>query len=368
MKNLMKFDEVVRAAFENDQSKLMAFSKLMIDAKNGVFEAGITAKDASDKIVSIFRNALGLSENASKAEVRKAIRRNQDVLFALSEDLIEDMLVTGWQENPFFMEYVDVRNLALGDENIFTMEDDSLLSVSRVADGHWNIDRQRLGKGRSFSVETATYGIGIYSEYERLLTNAEDFATFVTKIYEAIDRFVNESIYQAFKSAAEQLPGGASGAGQWVKTSDLSSTTKDTFMQLIEDVQMATGREVVIMGTKVALSKLEKIQDINWVSDAMKQERHTTGRIGLFDGIRLVELKQGFALNDTTNRLIDDKQLFIMPVGDNKFVKVVNVGDQEMRQTADMTSNQDQTYDYRLVFRMGVAVQIGLMFGVWNLA
>jgi hypothetical protein len=100
----------------------------------------------------------------------------------------------------------------------------------------------------------------------------------------------------------------------------------------------------------------------------MKQERHTTGRIGLFDGIRLVELKQGFALNDTSNRLIDDKQLFIMPVGDNKFVKVVNVGDQEMRQTADMTSNQDQTYDYRLVFRMGVAVQIGLMFGVWNLA
>ena len=139
-------------------------------------------------------------------------------------------------------------------------------------------------------------------------------------------------------------------------------------MQLIEDVQMATGREVVIMGTKVALSKLEKMQDINWVSDAMKQERHTTGRIGLFDGVRLVELKQGFALNDTTNRLIDDKQLFIMPVGDNKFVKVVNVGDQEMRQTADMTVNQDQTYDYRLVFRMGVAVQIGLMFGVWNIA
>ncbi len=57
-----------------------------------------------------------------------------------------------------------------------------------------------------------------------------------------------------------------------------------------------------------------------------------------------------------------------MPVGDNKFVKVVNVGEQEMRQTADMVTNQDQTYDYRLIFRMGVAVQIGLMFGVWNIA
>ena len=368
MKNLMHFDNQVREVFENDESKLMAFNKLMLDSARGSFEGNITAKDANDKIVAMFRQAIGLDDKANKADVRKAIRRNQKVLFELIEDVIEDLLVSGWQDTPFFREYCDVRNLALGDENVFTIEDDSILSVSRIADGHWNIDRQRLGAGRSFSVETATYGIGVYSEYERLLTNAEDFATFITKIYEAIDRFVNESIYEAFQSAAEQLPGGASGAGQWVKTGDLSASTKETFMQLIEDVQMATGREVVIMGTKVALSKLEGMQDINWVSSEMKNERYTTGRLGYFEGIRLVELKQGFQLNNTSARLIDDKQLFIMPVGDNKFVKVVNVGDQEMRQTADMISNQDQTYDYRLVFRMGVAVQIGLMFGVWNIA
>jgi hypothetical protein len=81
-----------------------------------------------------------------------------------------------------------------------------------------------------------------------------------------------------------------------------------------------------------------------------------------------VELKQGFKLNDTTNRLINDKQLFLMPMADNKFVKVVNVGDPEMKQTADMVSNQDQTYEYKYVFRMGVAIQIGLLFGVWNIA
>lgn len=80
-----------------------------------------------------------------------------------------------------------------------------------------------------------------------------------------------------------------------------------------------------------------------------------------------MELKQGFRLHDTTNRLIDDKQLFIMPLTDNKFIKVVNVGDPEMKQTADMTANQDQTYEYKYVFRMGVGIQIGLMFGVWNI-
>ena len=81
-----------------------------------------------------------------------------------------------------------------------------------------------------------------------------------------------------------------------------------------------------------------------------------------------MELKQGFRLNDTTNRLVDDKQLFIMPVGDNKFVKMVNEGQPEMMQVNDNTGHQDMTYDYKYMFKMGVAVMIGLLFGVWNIA
>lgn len=57
-----------------------------------------------------------------------------------------------------------------------------------------------------------------------------------------------------------------------------------------------------------------------------------------------------------------------MPMAENKFIKVVNEGDPEMKQVADMTVNQDQTYEYKYVFRMGVGIQIGLLFGVWNIA
>ena len=81
-----------------------------------------------------------------------------------------------------------------------------------------------------------------------------------------------------------------------------------------------------------------------------------------------MEIKQGFRLNDTTNRLVNDKQLFIMPTVDNKFVKLVNEGQPEMRQVNDNTTNLDMTYDYRYMFKMGVAVMIGLRFGVWNIA
>ena len=368
MAKLMNFDAHVRDVFENDDNKFNAFSKLMLDTANANFEEGIDAKSANEKIVSMFKQIIGCDEKSTKAEIRKAIRKNQQVLFDLIEEVVPNLLQSGWQDNPFFNEYVEVKNIDIGDQNVFYTEDETILSVSKVSGNHWDIDRQRLGKGASFSVATSWYGIAIYSEYERLLTGAEDFATFVTKLYEAVDRFVNESIYQAFCDAAEKLPGGASGAGQWVKTGALDTAAKDTFMTLIEDVQMATGMDVVIMGTKSALMKLEGMQDINWVSSEMKNERNTTGRIGYFEGIRLVELKQGFRLNDTTNRLVNDKQLFIMPTGDNKFVKLVNEGQPEMRQVNDNTTNLDMTYDYRYMFKMGVAVMIGLRFGVWNIA
>lgn len=364
---LMSFDARVREVFKNEEDRLNAFVKLMVDTANGNFEEGVTVKDANKKIVNKFMQVIGCDEHSTKAEIRKAIKRNQQVLFDLIEEVVPSLLQTGWQENPFFNEFVETKHIDIGDKNVFYTEDETLLTVSKVSGNHWDIDRQRLGKGASFSVETSWYGIAVYSEYERLLTGAEDFATFVNKLYEAVDRYINESIYQAMLSASEQLPGGTDGNGQWVKTGALDAAEKMKFLQLIEDVQMATGMEVVIMGTKTALSRLEAMQDINWISEDMRVARNTTGKIGHWEGIRLVEIKQGFKLNDTSARLVDDKQLLIMPVGDNKFIKVVNEGQPEMRQVNDNTFHQDMTYDYRYMWKMGVGVQIGLLFGVYNI-
>lgn len=368
MAKLMNFNANVRDVFDNDEAKFASFNQLMLDVANNNLEDGITIKEANAKITTMFKKIIGCDEKSTKAEIRKAIRKNQQVLFDLIEEVVPNLLQSGWQDNPFFNEFVEVRNMDIGDQNVFYTEDETILTVSKVSGNHWDLDRQKLGKGTTFSVSTSWYGIAVYEEYEKLLVGISDFATFVTKLYEAVDRFVNESIYEVFVSAAAELPGGAGGSGQWVKTGDLSAMTKDTFMTLIEDVQMATGMDVVILGTKAALTKLEGMQNIDWVSSEMKNERYTTGKMGFFEGIRLVEIKQGFKLNDTTQRLVDDKQLFIMPVGNNKFIKVVNEGNPEMRQVNDNTAHQDMTYDFRYMFKMGVGVQIGLRFGVWNIA
>jgi len=299
MAKLMTFDARVRDIFDNEETKFVAFNKLLVDASVNKYEEGITAENANKKIRKIFLNAIGLDESASKMDVKNALKKraNIQVLFDLIEEVVPNLLKSGWAETPFFREFVEERYLADGDQNVFYSEDNTILTVSRVSGNHWDLDRQRLGKGTQFSIGMSTYGIAIYSEYEKLLTGLEDFATFVTKIYEAIDRFVNEAIYQALMSSAEKLPGGASGSGQWVKTGALDDNTRETLIKLVEDVQMATGAgEVVIMGTKAALAKVTGLQNVEWITDDMKKERHTTGKVGMWEGIRLNTI--GLALSN----------------------------------------------------------------------
>lgn len=190
-----------------------------------------------------------------------------------------------------------------------------------------------------------------------------DWAGFVQKIYEAVDKHLNDMLYASVMSAGDQVVP----SSQFVKTGAIDEAHRDELMTLIEDTQMATGDEVVIMGTKSALSRLNKLVETNWISNDMKNERHTTGRLGMWDGIRLVEIPQRFADNDTTVKLVDNKKLLIMPVADNRFVKVFNEGDAQFKEVSDGTTNMDKTIEYEYQFKMGVATIIGKKFGMWTI-
>ena len=223
--------------------------------------------------------------------------------------------------------------------------------------------RQRLGAGKSFPVKTSWMGLAIYVEFERFMTGADDFSEFINKVYEAIDKKFNSMIFSTFSTISSYLPAG----GQWVKTAQLTTATEDTFLQLVQDVETANGAQVVIMGTRFALAKLTKLENVNWISDEMKVERNTLGRVGHFMGYTLVEIPQVFADNDTTTRLVSNDVLYIMPVADNKFIKVFDEGETLIKQVTDNTVNTDMTYDFMIQYKMGVAVVVGRMFGVWNI-
>lgn len=364
MSKFMNFSANVQSAFDNNESDYMNFSQMLRDYRVGTFQAGVTKADADELLREKFRLVMGIDENASPKEVKRAIKRSKNEIFEIIEDTVDDMLTSGWTDNEFFREFVEIKNLALQDANEFISEDKTVLSVGKVSGNHWDIDRQRLGVGEAFRVPTYWVGLGVYEEFERVMTGRADWTKLTNKIYEAVDAYVDEIVYKAVTEAGQKvLPG----SEQFYKTAVLDANAKPIFMQMVEDVQAANrGSEVVIMGTKSALAKLSALTDIHWISQQDKLDRRNMGRVGMWEGTRLVEIPQVFAKGTTEERLVNPNMLMIMPVADNKFIKLVYEGNSEIKEVTDNTVNQDMTYEIKYLTKLGCATIIGRYFAVWN--
>ena len=91
-------------------------------------------------------------------------------------------------------------------------------------------------------------------------------------MYEAYDRYVKNTIYDAMVGYATAL------TGQFKKTGSL---TAENLNALCDLVSTATGYPVMIMGTRTALSKITALQNASYISDTMKDEHMRTGLLGI---------------------------------------------------------------------------------------
>lgn len=367
MRNLMTFNATVQAAFENDNSKFVRFNELLLEAAQGTSQE-YTAKELNQKIVEKFRAMLGIEPTDKPQHVKRALRANQHLVFAIIEEVVEEMIITGWMENPFFKQFVDTRNLALGDENDFYVEDDSILSVSKVSGNHHNMIRQRLGAGRHFSVTGEWFGLKIYADFERILTGAEDWASFVAKVAEAVNRYLYDALYASLRGAKDSL------GANWVKSGALATENKATLVKLCQDITMATGSDVTIFGARSALSSLTAMADVKWAPEEVKKEYYANGGVlGNWEGFSVAEigqgLKRGAGINSqSVEYMLDTDRLYIIPTSvANRFIKVVNYGEAQVSQVTDRDTNRDMSYEYEMMWKMGINVILNTVFGVWEI-
>lgn len=351
-------------AFSDHGYEYAEFAQLMKDTANNKLD-GVTKAEANDKIREVFAAILGVDKDANRKELRKAIRRHKIDLFEVIEETVDDLLTSGWQDNEFFTRFVETRNLALGDTNEFYTKEDIILNVSKISGNHHDLIRQRLNEGSVFHIPVATYGVKIYTEAELFMAGRVDWGTFVQKIYEALDEKVNELVYEAYMTLDESV----TPTDQFVKTGALTEDTKDEFIELITDVQAANrGSQIVIVGTKVALSKLYAISDVDWIAESSKEERRTLGRLGIWEGTEILEIPQVFAAN-TTTKMVDDTKLLILPNVDWRPIKLIYEGDAEIvENTTDDGNHMDSTFDYEYQVKLGTGVIVNRKFGSWTIA
>ena len=284
-------------------------------------------------------------------------RNHKNEIFTIMENVITTNLPKAWDNSPFYNQFVDIRNGALGDMNEYVIDQDGVLVASRFSGNHWDTDRQKLQGKRAFSVPTEWIYIRVYDDLERFLIGAITLPEMMKRLQDGFQREIDARIYSAFNGIGTYLPEAFKETGAYVR---------ETMLDIIQRVQIASQKNVVLAGTKTALANIAEGIDSNWISNAQKEEMATTGALLNLTGLGVValEIPQTF-IRGTYDFKIDNKSIYILP-DNEKMIKLYFEGD---TRALDLTSQQthDQTYDSQIQTKAGTAVVISNLFGKYTI-
>lgn len=335
---------------------------LMVDTARGTIQ-DFSKKEAEDKIREMMFSVLELdpANINNKKLFKRAMKKNKNRLFEVIEDVVEDMLAQGWGNDPFFMQFVETRNLADGDSYEFWSEDEVNLVISKISGDQHDIMIQRLGEGSSFQVKANVYGAAVGTDIRLFLAGRRDWTALINAIYAAVDRKIKDTIYEDVMKAGDKLPQ----QSMFNLAIPLDAGNKDKFDQLLSDVSAANDNsEVIIMGTATALKKLGKLTDVDWVSSGMKESMYENGKLGFYEGTALVEIPQRLIRKGgTIERMVATDRLLVLPATIDKFIKMVNVGDAEIIEITEQGARMDDSMKFEYQTSIGIGVLIGKYFG-----
>lgn len=314
--------------------------KLAVDGYKGTVE-----KYSVEKSQEVLRQALVELNGGSTKLNYKAIRDGKcSGLFALVEEILSRTVVEGLQGDEYFNALVDFRNVAEGDKNLFTIEDDTLFVVSDAANGTQGVRRQRLGGATETSIPTTFKTVRIYEELNRVLAGRVDFNELIDRVAKSFRQQLLNDIYALWSGATASQLGGVT----YFPTA--GAYDEDTLLDLVSHVESAAGgKTATIVGTKKAIRKLKaSIQ-----SDGAKDDLYNMGYYGKFYGTPVVVTPQRHKYG-TSEFVMDDDSVTII-AGDQKPIKCVYEGD-PLIIAGDPTTNADLTQEYFYGEKWGMGI------------
>lgn len=324
--------------------------KLCVDAYNGVV-TNYTKKEQNEVIRKAFVDVIGTDKITPKVFRAKKVE-----IFEIIEEIVEQTLGQSQiKETPFFEQFVDERNLKLGDSNVFYVPNDSLVTVSKFSGNHWDLNRQRFDAGLDVTVTTEWYGAKMFDYFVKFLAGRIDIVNFIEAIQRSVDKFVGEFIYTSFISASDKLPTQFKYSGSY---------SEGEILKVVDHVSAANGNaQVMLVATRSAFAKMKGVE--NDYSDQMKNDKHTLGFIKSWNGIPCMVLPQVHKSN-SFEFAFDSNKIFAL-TNDTKPIKLVNEGDVLVSEISDGTSNVDMSIEYAVQFKIGLAVMFNRLYGTISL-
>lgn len=322
--------------------------QLAVDSYKGKPIGEYSVSDSMEVLRKAFVEA---NNGSTKLNIRDIRDGKCKGLFSLVETILQKTVIEGFKGDEFFNALVEFKSTALGDENDFYIEDDSLFFVSEVARGTQGIRRQRFMNGEHIRIKTSPKVVKIYEELDRVLSGKVDFNYFIDKVAESFKKAILEQCYAALSKVVEAGSVYAPVAGTY---------DAEKLREVINHVEAATGATARIIGTKAALAKL----DIKQIGEQAKSDLYNMGYYGKFYGTDCVFIRQ-IHKTGTTDFAFDDNTIYII-AGTDKPIKVMNEGDPFIIM-GNPLDKADLSQEYMYLDRYGIGVvQLGKI-GVYQM-
>lgn len=319
--------------YEMKDAKAMALDVYQGVSRNSEF----TAEDLRVELNSLIKKA---------TKDWASFQRNKLELFEIIQGVMDVELPKRIESA---LAFADVVQFGLNEKPEWEIEEGEFEAVA-VAHGV-SVRRERLTSAY-LTFSTEAFQVKTYEYIRRIQAGLADFNKLVDKSMDAMEKFYYAKVQTALEGAY----------------TNLQATNKKTGVafvegQLDELVRIAssygTGKPV-IYGTSVALAQLPIVYAD--ASELAKREIETLGRVGQYKGKTVVELPNVVKNRDNTEWVWNDQLLYIIPGGNEKIVKVAQVGGTLVRDT----EGKDSTINFEVTQEAGVGVLVTHNFCIYE--
>lgn len=272
-------------------------------------------------------------------------RENKNTIFALMEEIIDDVLPKKVLEQ--YGQFAEIKTFSQGDKPVFTQR----ITVASKRRAKQFITKVGLAgiyevfklDGKSYEVPTSAFGGAAQIGFEEFLDKRIDFSDVLDIVMEGLDESLYLEIERALKGAVTNLQAN-------------NKTTQGSFVEAEMDKLLAVadsyGQATIYCTYEFAATM---VPAEGWVSDAMKDQKWNNGYLANYKRHRVIVLPQSYEDETNSKKVIDPSYAWIIPTGGNdKPVKVALEGQTIVREI----ENADMSREIQVYKKMGVAAII----------
>ena len=280
------------------------------------------------------------SEFAALAPTYRDYKINQNTIFALIEQTIDDVLPQRVLEQ--YSQFAEIKTFAQGDKPIFTQ---------KITQASKRRAKQFIGKvglaglyevfrldGTSYEVTTNAIGGAAQIGFEEFLDSRVDFATVLDIVMQGLDECIYIEIEKQLIGAVQNVQA----ANKYT-----SNAFDEAQMDRLISIADSYGKATIYCTFEFAATM---IPSDGWVSDEMRNKMWDNGYLGNYKGHNVVVLQQSYEDETNTVKIIDPSYAWIIPVGADKPVKIAFEGGT----IVDEYTNYDRSKEVQVYKKVGV--------------